>query len=161
MIHKPFATEGSEKLFWAWKNRGRSENLHGAGASRGDSLKIIVSRSHPGDVESVARTAFADRTVVVIPAGGAGFKAVEVLTGRASVYLHTTKIKKWDLCAPNGLLNAVGGRLSTLDGTEVDYKAPTTTEDVVNQGGVIAAVADHAHHVEVFSALQRKKSLPK
>ncbi|OQV21442.1 Inositol monophosphatase 3 [Hypsibius exemplaris] len=156
VIHKPFATAANKKIFWAWKDQGISENLKNSSPPN-ESLKIIISRSHSGNVDETARTAFAGQTLEIIPAGGAGYKTVEVLTGRANVYLHTTKIKKWDLCAPNGLLNAVGGRLSTLAGTEVDYTAPVVANDVVNTGGVIAAVADHATYVTAFSTLNAAK----
>lgn len=92
----------------------------------------------------------------VISAGGAGYKTLEVIAGRASVYLHTTKIKKWDLCAPNGLLNSLGGKLTTLKGEDIDYSAPYKEEDVVNHGGVVAALVDHAQYVNAFSALKKK-----
>lgn len=41
------------------------------GGPKDDISQIIVSRSHAGDVVSVAKAAFGDRTEV-IPAGGAG-----------------------------------------------------------------------------------------
>ena len=37
-------------------------------------------------------------------------------------YVHVTKIKKWDICAGDAILRALGGRLTDLDGREVDYR---------------------------------------
>ena len=37
-------------------------------------------------------------------------------------YVHVTKIKKWDICAGDAILRALGGRLTDLDGKEVDYR---------------------------------------
>ena len=36
-------------------------------------------------------------------------------------YVHVTKIKKWDICAGDAILRALGGKLTDLDGKEVDY----------------------------------------
>ena len=36
--------------------------------------------------------------------------------------MHVTKIKKWDICAGDAILRALGGRLTDLDGREVDYR---------------------------------------
>ena len=37
-------------------------------------------------------------------------------------YVHVTKIKKWDICAGDAILRALGGKLTDLDGKEVDYR---------------------------------------
>jgi 3'-phosphoadenosine 5'-phosphosulfate (PAPS) 3'-phosphatase len=41
---------------------------------------------------------------------------VNVVKGNADAYLHTTKIKKWDLCAANAILSSVDGKMTTLSG---------------------------------------------
>jgi len=56
-------------------------------------LKLIVSRSHAGKVKSVAHEAFGD-DVSVTPAGGAGYKALEVASGRQDGYIHVTLVIK-------------------------------------------------------------------
>ncbi len=34
-------------------------------------------------------------------------------------YVHVTLIKKWDICAGNAILNALGGKLTDLAGKTV------------------------------------------
>lgn len=91
----------------------------------------------------------------------AGYKTLEVIKGHANVYLHTSKIKKWDLCAPNGLLNALGGRLTTLQGTHLTYGGTDAHLDVVNYGGVVAALSEHQKFVDVFGALEKENKVPR
>ena len=40
----------------------------------------------------------------LMPAGGSGFKSLELVHGRAMYYVHPSIIKLWDLCAPAGKL---------------------------------------------------------
>ena len=42
-------------------------------------------------------------------------------------YVHVTKIKKWDICAGDAILRALGGTLTDLDGREVDYREASST----------------------------------
>jgi adenosine 3'-phospho 5'-phosphosulfate transporter B2 len=64
---------------------------------------IIVSRSHRGKVEQVF-DGFA-----ITRAGGSGYKSAEVMKGNNLAYVHTTKIKTWDICAPDAFLRASNG----------------------------------------------------
>ena len=41
--------------------------------------------------------------------------------------MHVTKIKKWDICAGDAILRALGGTLTDLDGREVDYREASST----------------------------------
>lgn len=81
---------------------------------------VIVSRSHAGEVQDLAKKMYGDK-VNVIQAAGSGFKIIQVLEGNATVYLHNTRIKKWDLCAGNAIVNAVGGKMETLKGDIISY----------------------------------------
>lgn len=61
--------------------------------------------------------------VKIIPAAGSGYKIIQVLEGNATIYLHDTRIKKWDLCAGNALVSSLGGRMVTLKGEGINYSA--------------------------------------
>ena len=64
---------------WGYVGYGTSSNLNidVKAKEEGEANKIIVSRSHQGDVEKVAKEAFGENTEV-IPAGGAGNDATNI-----------------------------------------------------------------------------------
>lgn len=100
------------------------------------SSTIVVSRSHTGKVKDLATKAFGDKYNVE-PAGGSGYKTLRVLNGTAALYVHTTTIKKWDVCAADALIRAAGGSLIDLQGQPLDYSPKT---DVLNKNGLLVAV---------------------
>ena len=116
--------------------------------------KIIVSRSHAGKVHDVAADVFGS-DVTVTGAGGAGFKAWEVAAGRQDAYVHTTLIKKWDICPGTALMTSLGGKLTTLDGSEIDFGGKPAK--VKNEGGLIAAIHDHDLYVEKLKHIAATK----
>ncbi|KAH9504619.1 Inositol monophosphatase 3 [Bulinus truncatus] len=153
VINVPFQGE----TYWAWYGYGHSKNLKQAdGAETGDFQKhrIIVSRSHQGDIEKVAKSAFDN--VEIIPAGGAGYKTLEVIKGSASAYTHMTLIKKWDICAGNAILNAVGGKMTTLDGDYIDY---SPNLKVQNERGLLATVNSKLHYDYLDKLGEKAKDL--
>lgn len=142
IIHQPF----QNVTVWGWVGKGTSA-LSTQEESR--PLTIIVSRSHAGKVKEVARAAFGPDTRVV-SAGGAGYKALQVAEGKADAYIHVTLVKKWDICAGNALLNALGGRMTTLQGASIDYGDPSSTQ---NQKGLVASLHHHQKYVDKLSNL--------
>ena len=116
--------------------------------------RIIVSRSHAGKVHDVAAEAFG-KEVKVTKAGGAGFKAWEVAAGRQDAYVHITLIKKWDICAGTALLTALGGKMTTLDGSAIDYGGRPASAK--NQGGVLATLHDHNSFVDKLKDIMKTK----
>lgn len=69
-----------------------------------------------------------------------GYKVLQLTRGNASAYVHRTKIKKWDICAGNAILNSLHGRVSTLHDESVDYSdrsAPEITD------GILATMENH------------------
>jgi len=136
VIHKPF----EKKTEWAWVKHGSNIKLEN---SLEDEDSIIVSRSHAGSVEGVAHQAFGEGAKV-ISAGGAGYKTMALFNGEASIYVHTTLIKKWDICAGNAILEAHGGRMTTLSGADIDYKSGS----VANEGGLLASRRNHDVYME-------------
>jgi len=169
VIHKPFVNSSEDATAWGWvgpnlvskvvqreqealrARLGGQENVH---KDRDlSATKIIVSRSHKGSVHQVAERAFG-RDAKVEGAGGAGYKAWEVAKGNQDVYIHVTLIKKWDICAGTALLNALGGQMTTLDGTLVDY---SDGQQVKNEGGVLATMHDHQHYVDKLKSVKSGK----
>lgn len=73
MLLKNWTILGWLSTVWAWVDYGHSPSLKKASEVKPDEehRKIIVSRSHAGPVETVAKKSFGEGTQVV-PAGGAG-----------------------------------------------------------------------------------------
>ena len=140
VIHQPFESNSNGVTKWGWVDHGISNSLKAAQKkqSETDNMKVIFSRSHAGQVSGIADSAFGTSIEKII-AGGSGYKALQVVEGNANLYLHTTAIKKWDICAGNAVLNAVGGRMTTLKGREIDY---SFRESARNEDGIAAAVSE-------------------
>nr|XP_060638743.1 Golgi-resident adenosine 3',5'-bisphosphate 3'-phosphatase [Anolis sagrei ordinatus] len=134
VIHKPFTG------YTAWAMVGGGANIKARSSYNEQTPTIIVSRSHEGKVKQVALQTFGNKTVI-IKAGGSGYKVLSLLDvpeadqENADVYIHVTFIKKWDICAGNAVLRALGGHMTTLAGEEIDY-----TGSVANEGGLIASI---------------------
>jgi Golgi-resident PAP phosphatase len=107
-------------------------------AAENDKIDIVVSRSHAGKVKQFARENLSGE-ITVISAGGAGYKALQVAEGKADLYMHTTLIKKWDICAGSALLEALGGQMVTLKGESIDFGSPRSEK---NPDGLLAFVND-------------------
>lgn len=89
-------------------------------------MKIIVSRSHQGEIEKTLKANFKEKIQLVVAAGAGkfcndrlsvfsitylfiGYKVLEVAYGNVDSYMHATEIKKWDICAGNAIINAKKG----------------------------------------------------
>jgi 3'-phosphoadenosine 5'-phosphosulfate (PAPS) 3'-phosphatase len=84
-----------------------------------------------------------------------GYKTLEVVKGNADAYLHTTKIKKWDLCAANAILSSVDGKMTTLSGDFIDYSS--TTDKVVSDG-LLVTVFNHFEYLKKLAGITKKKT---
>ncbi|KAM6450454.1 Golgi-resident adenosine 3',5'-bisphosphate 3'-phosphatase [Liasis olivaceus] len=150
VIHKPF----SGYTAWAMVNGG--SNIKPRSSYNEQTPTIIVSRSHEGQVRQVASQSFGNKTVI-IKAGGAGYKVLSLLNvpeanqEKADVYIHVTYIKKWDICAGNAVLKALGGQMTTLAGEEISYIGSNG-----NEGGLIASIKmNHRALVEKLPVLTK------
>jgi len=73
----------------------------------------------------------------VEPAGGSGYKSLRLVDGTAELYIHTTAIKKWDLCSGDAIIRSLGGSLIDLNGKALDYRATGTP---LHKDGILAAL---------------------
>ncbi|KAG8570802.1 hypothetical protein GDO81_011424 [Engystomops pustulosus] len=143
VIHKPFTG------YTAWAMVDSGSNIKKRDSYNKKTPTIIVSRSHAGEVKEVTLRTFGNETKI-ISAGGSGYKVLSLLDvpGKdqeaADVYVHVTYIKKWDICAGNAILRALGGQMTTLQGEDIIY-----TGSEANEGGLLASIGlDHNSLVE-------------
>ncbi|XP_013183386.2 3'(2'),5'-bisphosphate nucleotidase 1 isoform X2 [Amyelois transitella] len=144
VIHQPYY----KTLVGGEKKMGRTIwGLQGAGvggytpAPPPDSLIITTTRSHSNPVVEQALQVM--NASHVLRVGGAGYKVLQLLEGRASVYVFASPgCKKWDTCAPEAILSAAGGKLTDIIGNFYKYGASVSHP---NKTGVLAAVNDELH----------------
>lgn len=145
IIHNPF----SQQTVWAWKNQAVSETIRPIYHTPNNRMaavknpKVIISRSHSGDVQQFVKNAFGENTPI-ITAGGAGYKVLQVVFGNATAYIHQTRIKKWDICAGNAILDTLKGQMTTLKSETISY---ADTDSAVNDKGVLATLKHHNYYV--------------
>jgi 3'(2'),5'-bisphosphate nucleotidase len=112
---------------------------------------LVASRSHYSPFVEAARQALGIRAVNRL--GSVGLKVGLVARAECDLYLATTVVKEWDLCAPHALLLEAGGVLTNLCGEPITYNKRDVTECM----GVIASNGlAHAQIVDVLAPLRRE-----
>ncbi|KAF0297815.1 3'(2'),5'-bisphosphate nucleotidase 1 [Amphibalanus amphitrite] len=124
-----------------------------------DSRIVTTTRSHStGLVQSALQALQPDQVLAV---GGAGHKVMLLLEGRAHAYVFASPgCKKWDTCAPEAILTALGGRLTDIHGVQLRYEADVQH---MNATGVLATApgVEHDWYVQRIPADVRDGLKPK
>ncbi|KAI5610960.1 3'(2'),5'-bisphosphate nucleotidase 1 isoform X1, partial [Silurus asotus] len=116
---------------------------------------ITTTRSHSNKL--VTDTVQAMEPHEVIRVGGAGNKIIQLVEGTASAYVFASPgCKKWDTCATEAILHAVGGKLTDMHGNAYRYDANVKH---MNSAGVLATLKNHQFYASrvpqsVLTALQ-------
>lgn len=106
-----------------------------------DKLIITTTRSHSNDTINKSIEAFAPDEVIRV--GGAGNKVLQVIEGKAHAYVFASRgCKKWDTCAPEGILHSLGGQLTDMFGNQLTYHA---NENHTNELGILASYTADKH----------------
>ncbi|OCT79432.1 hypothetical protein XELAEV_18026242mg [Xenopus laevis] len=103
---------------------------------------ITTTRSHSSKLVNDCIAAVNPDKVVRV--GGAGNKVIQLIEGQASAYVFASPgCKKWDTCAPEAILHAVGGQLTDIHGNQFQYH-----KDVkhMNSAGVLAALRNFDYY---------------
>ena len=151
VIHQPFegASQGKGRTLWALQGFGCGDdnaipekNIETARklSKRTESV-LVTTRTHTSQVtEDAIKKLNLD---VALRVGGAGYKVLLLLDGSADVYCYPTPgTKKWDTCAPEAILNFLGGKMTDASGKPIDY---SDTNDLQNKNGLFAAVTTELH----------------
>ncbi|XP_033859436.1 3'(2'),5'-bisphosphate nucleotidase 1 [Acipenser ruthenus] len=99
---------------------------------------VTTTRSHSNQLVTECVNAMEPHQVIRV--GGAGNKIIQLIEGKASAYVFASPgCKKWDTCAPEAILHAVGGKLTDMHGKPYRYH-----KDVkhMNSAGVLATLRD-------------------
>lgn len=106
-----------------------------------DNLVLATTRSHSNEsVEAAIKSLGASE---VLRVGGAGYKVLLLLEGKAHCYVFPTPgCKRWDTCSPEAILRAAGGILTDTNGKKYSYAKDT---NYVNRDGVLAALDPNVH----------------
>jgi 3'(2'), 5'-bisphosphate nucleotidase len=103
---------------------------------------FVVSRSHRSRRLQQALADLGPGRVRIM--GSAGLKGAAVARGLADAYIDTgDRTRRWDVCAIDALVTAAGGRVSDLDGSPIDYRSRSLTNDrglVVSNGRLHEAI---------------------
>ena len=105
-------------------------------------MRLVVTRSHYSD--TVKQTVEALKPSETLRAGGAGKKILMVLEGQADTYVYPSQgTKKWDTCAGDALVHAVGGLLTDVHGKPLHYELDPLKYP--NREGVIVTTNTKLH----------------
>lgn len=153
IINKPFDKLPSENqkwnglCYWGYFNTDTSLCCSSIGRSflndTDETCKtILIGRFEDEDLKSKLR----DAGFILMEQAGAGNKSLNVALGMAAAYvLSKNSTYKWDTCAPQAILRALGGgivdyqkfvKCKVLD--DLDVKYVTTSDNAANSGGIIA-----------------------
>ena len=115
------------------------------GDSEGEGARVVMSRSHtPPWMDAFTAEIGSTESV---RCGSVGNKVMQLLLGRADVYVHKVGLKEWDTCAPEVVARANGWAVCKLRGDEHVYNQREFRNDelVVCRPGirdrVVAALA--------------------
>lgn len=86
-------------------------------------MRVVVSRSHPADEESLDRfTQGAEHCEFI--AMGSSLKFCMVAEGAADIYPRLGPTMEWDTAAAHCILEEAGGLVTDLDGNSMNYNKP-------------------------------------
>ena len=108
---------------------------------------ITTTRSHLN--KTVVDAIEAMKPDQILKAGGAGYKVILLLEGKADAYVFASAgCKRWDTCACEALLEAVNGTLTDVCGEHIKYDGQA--DSYVNKTGVLASLKDHDFYVSMI-----------
>ena len=153
VIHQPYynyqSTEEGARLGRTFYGVAGGGVVGISGCPPPDCRVITTTRSHgTGLVQEALDLLKPDQ---VLKVGGAGHKVILLMEGVASAYVFPSPgCKKWDTCAPQAILHAMGGLLTDIHGNKYQYHAGV---EQVNMEGVLATgrEQDHAWYVETLT----------
>uniref|UniRef100_A0A8C8Z3U8 3'(2'),5'-bisphosphate nucleotidase 1 n=1 Tax=Prolemur simus TaxID=1328070 RepID=A0A8C8Z3U8_PROSS len=117
---------------------------------------ITTTRSHNSKLVTDCVTAMNPDDVLRV--GGAGNKIIQLIEGKASAYVFASPgCKKWDTCAPEVILHAVGGKLTDVHGNALQYNKEVKH---MNSAGVLATLRNYDYYASRVPESVKKALVP-
>ncbi|XP_073814056.1 3'(2'),5'-bisphosphate nucleotidase 1 [Musca autumnalis] len=142
IIHQPyFKNPGGELGRTIWGLQGLGTGGFERVSPPKDKFIVTTTRSHSNAIVQAALDALSPTDIIRV--GGAGYKVLQLLEGKAHAYVFASPgCKKWDTCAPEAVLEAQGGTLTDMLGNHYSYG---TDVNHPNVQGVLATNGDVSH----------------
>ncbi|KAL7639291.1 UNVERIFIED_CONTAM: hypothetical protein RMT77_009780 [Armadillidium vulgare] len=151
IIHQPYynyQNPGSPLGRTIWSTAGGNFGGITLQSPPSDSFIVTTTRSHSSSTVNDAVASV--NPTQVLRVGGAGHKVLLLIEGKAHAYVFASPgCKKWDTCAPQAVLEAVGGTLADISGVPIPYDADAPHR---NSTGVLA-VASGVNFTEVLNKI--------
>ncbi|XP_010021399.1 PREDICTED: 3'(2'),5'-bisphosphate nucleotidase 1 isoform X2 [Nestor notabilis] len=117
---------------------------------------IITTRSHSSALVNECISALNPDSVIRV--GGAGNKIIQLIEGKASAYIFASPgCKKWDTCAPEAILHAVGGKITDIHGNSFQYNKEVKH---MNSAGVLAALRNYDYYASRIPNTVKQSLVP-
>lgn len=107
--------------------------------------KFIITTTASHSNKDVEEAIDAMKPDEVLKVGGAGYKVLLVLEGRAHSYVFASSgCKKWDTAAPEAILKASGGHFTDVFGNPIEYNH-RSDNNYHNYLGIVASANESIH----------------
>ncbi|XP_037811705.1 3'(2'),5'-bisphosphate nucleotidase 1 isoform X1 [Lucilia sericata] len=142
IIHQPYYKNPNGELGRTiWGLKGLGTGGFEPTEAPADKFVITTTRSHSNAIVQAALDALVPTDVIKV--GGAGYKVLQLLEGKAHAYVFASPgCKKWDTCAPEAVLEAQGGCLTDMLGEHYSYASDV---EHPNKRGVLATIGKVSH----------------
>lgn len=151
VIHQPYFDAGNGSLgrtLWGARGIGTGGGIPPIKPPTTSAFVVTTTRTHSTELADCALAAM--QATEIIRVGGAGYKVLQLLEGKAHAYVFASAgCKKWDTCAPEAVLAAAGGVLTDIAGVHYKYDGNV---DFVNRCGVLAT-GPHQNHDEIVGRM--------
>jgi len=123
VIHQPFYANNGSIGRTVWGIPGISGAFGGMKVNQPPKNKRCITTTKSHGNARIEETLAALRADEILRVGGAGYKVMLLMDGKANAYVYPSAgCKKWDTCACEAVLHAAGGRLTDMKGNSYDYR---------------------------------------
>jgi len=115
----------AEKGYGAYiEYKGKISSIHTLKQNSLQRARVFNREPHHEGIQSVKLDALPAKKTVLDSA--TGYKICLIAKGCAEIFINTSqRTSKWDICAPQIILEEAGGKMTEFSGNPIDYKLPS------------------------------------